>query len=175
MVNIITSEHKEIFNATIDHLISKEGLGTPCLLSYNSNITSKTDCNNCLIDPIYKQSMGKYNGTGPRSFPDGAVCPECNGQGFLSINNSEIIYMAVLVSEKTWIDIGGIEKAQIPAGSVQTISKSDTFNKIMNSYSMSISDQNGINNNLAYQRHSDPTYVGFGSHNYLITIWKKIL
>jgi hypothetical protein len=118
--------------------------------------------------------MGKYNGSGPRSFPEGAVCPVCNGVGFLVINNSETIYMAVLVSEKNWINIG-LDPVKIPQGSLQTISKADTFNKIMNSYSMAISDQNGTNNNLLYERDSDPTYVGFGNNDYIITMWKRII
>lgn len=172
-MNIITNEYKQIFNEAIDHLISQDGLGTACKMSYNSNINSSTECDNCLIDPIYKKSMGKYNGSGPRSFVEGSVCPVCNGDGYIVINNSEILYMAVLVSEKSWIDIG-LDRTQLPNGSLQTISKADTFTKIMNSYSMSISDQNGINDNLLYQRNSDPTYVGFGSNNYIITMWKRI-
>lgn len=172
-MNIITNEHKQLFNEAIDHLISKEGLGTACQISYNSNITSSTDCNNCLIDPIYKKSMGKYNNTGPRSFPEGSICPVCNGEGYIAINNSEILYMAVLVSEKSWIDIG-LDRTKLPNGSVQTISSASTFKKLMNSYSMSISDQNGVNNNLLYERNGDPTYVGFGSNNYIITMWKRI-
>jgi len=172
--NVITKEHKTLFKDAIDSLISSEGLGTPCKLSYNSNITTTSDCTNCLIDPIYKKSMGKYNGSGPRSFPEGGVCPVCNGEGFVTINNSETLYMAVLVSEKTWIDIG-LSSVQIPQGSLQTISKADTFLKIMNSYSMTISDQNGLNNNLVYQRNSDPTYVGFGNNDYIITMWKRLI
>lgn len=171
--HIFTNEYKSIFNDAIDLLISNTGLGTPCKLSYNSNISVTTDCDNCLIDPIYKKSMGKYNGTGPRSFPDGGVCPVCNGEGYTTINNSETLYMAVLVSEKSWIDIG-LDRVKLPNGSLQTISKADTFNKLMNSYSMSISDQNGINNNLSYERNGDPTYVGFGSNDYIITMWKRI-
>jgi len=172
--SVLTPQYKQVYKDAIDSLISSNGLGTQCKLSYNSNITSATDCNNCLIDPIYKKSMGKYNGSGPRSFPEGAVCPVCNGAGFLVVNNSETIYMAVLVSEKNWINIG-LDPVKIPQGSLQTISKADTFNKIMNSYSMAISDQNGTNNNLLYERDSDPTYVGFGNNDYIITMWKRII
>lgn len=171
---VITTEHKAIYKDAIDMLLSSQGLGTACKIVYNSNIVSSTDCNNCLIDPIYKKSMGKYNGSGPRSFPEGSVCPVCNGEGFIASNNSEIVYMAVLVSEKTWINIG-LDQTKIPQGSLQTISTADTFNKIMNSYSMSISDQNNINNNLIYQRNSDPTYDGFGNNDYIITMWKRLI
>lgn len=171
--DVLNSDVKKIYKEAIDALISINGLGTPCRLSYNSNITTATDCNNCLIDPIYKKSMGKYNGSGPRAFPEGAICPVCNGEGYITINNSEVIYMAILVSEKTWIDIG-LDRTKLPNGSLQSISKADTFTKIINSYSMSISDQNGINNNLLYERNGDPTYVGFGSNDYIITMWKRI-
>lgn len=171
--NILNNDVKNIYKEAIDALISENGLGTPCRLTYNSNITRQTDCDNCLLDPIYKKSTGKYNGTGPRIFSEGAVCPVCNGEGYIVDNQSEIIYMAILVSEKTWIDIG-VNNVKLPNGSLQSISKADTFTKIMNSYSMSISDQNGINNNLLYERNGDPTYVGFGSNDYIITMWKRV-
>ena len=36
-------------------------------------------------------------------------------------------------------------------------------------------DNNGLNNNLVYQRNSDPTYVGFGNNDYIITMWKRLI
>lgn len=171
---IFSTSYKNLFNQAIDTLISGNGLGTLCKLNYQKPINSTNDCDNCIIDPIYKQSMGKYNGIGPRPFQDGSVCPVCNGIGYTMPNTSENVYMAVIVSEKDWIDIG-LDKTKIPNGSVQTISKAETAAKIKNTYSMNISNENGTDNNLLYERYSDPQYVGFGSHDYIITIWKKIL
>lgn len=172
--NIINSDMKSLYRDAIDSIVNQGGLATPCKLSYKIAINTTNDCDNCLIDPIYKKSMGKYNGSGVAPFPEGSVCPICNGEGYKTPNNEEIVHLAVLTSEKSWIDIG-LDKTKIPDGSVQTICRATLAQKIKNSFSLTISDHNGINNNLQYERYSDPAYMGFGSHDYVITIWKRII
>lgn len=42
----------------------------------------KTPCNNCIVDPISKRSMGVYNKRGPKPFPiEEKICPVCRGAG----------------------------------------------------------------------------------------------
>ncbi len=43
-------------------------------------VKPKQPCNNCILDPINKQSMGVYRRGGPKPF-DGRVCPVCSGKG----------------------------------------------------------------------------------------------
>jgi hypothetical protein len=171
---IISAEYKAIFQDAIDTVVTQGGLATPCKLTYNTNINSSNDCDNCLIDPIYKKSMGKYNGSGIAPFPEGSICPICNGEGFQTPNNQEVVYMGVIATEKNWIDIG-MDTTKIPNGAVQTICKSNLAQKIKNSYSLTITDSHGLNSNLQYERLSDVAYLGFGSHDYIVTMWKRLL
>lgn len=169
---IITEEHKNIFNQAIDTLISAKGLGTQCKLIYLDRLDSTDVCKNCNIDPIYKKSTNKYNGTGPAPFPDNSICPVCNGDGYLRSDNSEIITMAVLTSEKSWIDIG-LDNARLPNGAIQTICQSVYAPQINNAIGIIISDDKKLNNTLEYEKMTDISYIGFGSHRYIITMWKK--
>ena len=172
--NILSNEYKSLFNNAIDAVVTQGGLATPCKLSYNVSINATNDCDNCLIDPIYKKSMGKYNGTGIAPFPEGSICPICNGEGFQTPNSQETVYMGVIATEKNWIDTG-LDTAKIPDGAVQTICKANLAQKIKNSYSLTITDSQGLNNNLQYERLSDVTYLGFGSHDYIVTMWKRLI
>lgn len=172
--NIISPELKSIYKSMIDEVLSSSGLATKVKISYLKNITSATDCENCIVDPIYKKSTGKYNGSGPMPFPDGGVCPYCNGDGFVTPNSEEYCYMAVLTSEKSWIDIG-LDPLKLPDSSIQTICPASLAQKIKNSYSITIVDDVGTNNNLSYEKNSDIIYLGFGSHDYAITMWKRII
>lgn len=52
---------------------------TPELASANI-ITKKITCNNCLIDPISRTSLGIYKKGGPIPFT-GKICPICGGSG----------------------------------------------------------------------------------------------
>jgi hypothetical protein len=172
--NIISPELKGLYKDAINELLSSSGLATKVKINYLRNINTANDCDNCVIDPIYKKSTGKYNGTGLMPFSDGSVCPVCNGDGYSTPNSEEYCYMAVLTSEKSWVDIG-LDPVKIPAGSVQTIAVATLSQKIKNAYSITIVDHNGINNNLSYERDSDIIHLGFGGHDYAITMWKKMI
>lgn len=172
--NIITPEHKALYKDAISAVIAKDGLGSLCKLTYLNNINSHNQCNNCSIDPIYKVSTGKYNGSGPVPFPEGAICPICKGQGYKTGNSEELVYMAVLSSEKAWIKIG-IDPVKIPNGSVQTICDSSLYQKIKNSFSLTLSDDNGINENLKYERAGDISSFGFGNDSFAVAIWKRMI
>jgi hypothetical protein len=171
--NIISPEFKSIYKSAIDELLSKNGLATQVKITYLRNVQPSDDCNNCIVDPIYKRSTGKYNNTGPEPFSDGSVCPVCNGDGYKIPNADDTCYMGVLTSEKSWIDIG-LDNTKLPEGSIQTVCTADLAQKIKNSYSLTIVDNNGINNNLSYERNGDITYLGLGSHDYAITMWKRL-
>jgi hypothetical protein len=170
--SIITEEHKNLFNQAIDSVISSSGLGTSCKLIYLDRLDSTDVCTNCSIDPIYKKSTNKYNGTGPSPFPDNSTCPVCNGDGYLRNDNSEIITMAVLTSEKSWIDTG-LDNAKLPNGAIQTICQAIYASKINNAIGIIISDDKKLNNTLEYEKIADLSYIGFGSHRYVIAMWKK--
>lgn len=62
--------------SAIDDLILY--LGKECKVVYPPKIIA---CVNCLVDPIGKKSKNIYLSGGPVPFPQGSICPVCDGAG----------------------------------------------------------------------------------------------
>lgn len=176
--NIITQQHKELFNQAIDALLADTGLSTPCKLVYDVAPTQENMlCDNCIFDPISQLSSNHYNGTGPVPF-DNAVCPICLGSGYttkskLANRSEEIIYMAILSDSKYFMKINS-QTMNIPDGSIQTICSIDYLQKIMNASYLVINEPKLLNySNYSYQRAGSPDYDGFGEYRYIITTWNR--
>ena len=170
--NLLTNEFKSYFNDSIDYLLSDTGLTRSCLLVYSDRLTNENICNNCILDPIYKKSTGHYNSTGPKPF-NNSICPVCNGDGFQAENDEEAVSLAVLFTEKSWIKTLNLD-VKIPDGSIQSICSASLAQKINNSSSLILSDNNGINRSMKYERFGDVSYIGFHSNDYIVTMWKKL-
>ena len=165
-MNIISSELKALFNAQIDMILATDGLTVPCSLKYNS--TNTTFCKNCIYDKIMNQSLNKYNGTGPVSFPEGSICPVCGGFGKVDYDSSETVYMAVILDSKYWLNWGP-KFVNTPNISAQTLCSISLLNKI-NNCTQAVLNSNIGSNNL-YTKAGDPTPMGFGNHDYILTNW----
>ena len=166
MTNIISSELKKLFNTHIDMLLAQDGLTVPCSLKYNS--TRKTLCSNCIYDPILNQSLNKYNGTGPADFPEGSLCPVCGGFGKIDYDTSEIVYLAVILDSKYWLNWGP-SFVNAPNISAQTLCSISLINKLNNCV-QAVLNTNLPSNNL-YTKAAAPTPLGFGNHDYILTNW----
>ncbi len=75
----LTSDMVQTIQDATDDLINQ--LGKLCRLIYPPNVS---DCPNCIFDDTTGRSSNRYNGTGPQPFPDGTICPVCNGTGHVS-------------------------------------------------------------------------------------------
>lgn len=51
----------------------------------------KSNCSNCKYDKVTDSSNGVYNGTGPKPFKNGSVCPVCGGKGKITTSESKTI------------------------------------------------------------------------------------
>lgn len=162
---------KDVYNGAIDSILANPGLTIPCKLLYSSE-SNLTVCSNCIFDPVTKLSSNIYNGTGPRPFVDATICPVCMGDGSTRIENSEIIYMAVLFDSKYWLDWGS-KSVNIASGQVQTICLSTLLPKIRNAKSVIFDTSLEQYRDVVYQRAGDPKPVGFGNTRYIFTMWQN--
>jgi hypothetical protein len=174
--NIITEQHKKLFNSAIDSLLADNGLTTLCKLVYDIAPSKQNMlCDNCIFDPISQLSSNRYNSTGPVPFDD-AVCPICLGSGYttkqtLDNKYEEKLYLAVLSDSKYFMKIN-TQTTNIPDGTIQTICSIDHLQKIMNA-SYLIIDEPKLSSyaNYSYQRAGSPNFDGFGDNRYIITMW----
>jgi hypothetical protein len=72
----IDQEIRTVAEQAITDLIDQ--LGKTCLLVYPP---TWEPCANCLYDEIGQKSSNHWRTGGPLPFPNGSVCPSCNGQG----------------------------------------------------------------------------------------------
>lgn len=167
--NIISNQFKATYQQAIDGLLADTGLTVPCLLKYDFK---KLFCSNCVFDSMSNRSSNIYNSTGPQPFPSYGICPVCNGTGYIETNNSETLYLAVIFDPRLFVKLGS-SMLNIPEGSVQTISKFTTINKIKNANSIIFNTNIADYAQYEYIRDGEPNPCGLGEHQYIITMWKK--
>ena len=116
MANIFTLDSSivTIASQAIDDLINQ--LGKACLLLYPPRAQA---CNNCIPDPVGRKSSNHWLSGGPMQFPDGSMCPLCNGVGQLMQQHTETItLLCAWEPSKFFVKLPA--SVQLPAGSIQT-------------------------------------------------------
>ena len=165
---LISADFKQLFVDAIDEILSNTGLTVPCTLIYSSS--KITVCPNCHLNPMTGKSSGQYKTGGPISFSAG-VCPYCHGDGKTISTSSETLYLAVIWDSKQWI-------GKFPVGNpnefCQTISKSTTFDEIKRASHIIIDTTKTAYSKNKYERASEPSFVEFGSTDYIFTTWKRM-
>lgn len=169
---LINSAFKDIFNQAIDSLLDVGALSIPCRLQYNKEYSETSYCGNCIYDPISEASSNTYNNsTGYVSFPNGSICPVCNGFGKIILDSNETVYLGVILDGKYWLNYGP-NFVQIPNLSAQTLCKIELSPKIAQATSMVLVDSYDYSPTV-YTKLGAPIPMGLGDHKYILTNWGK--
>lgn len=116
----LTNDVKAITANAIDSLINQ--LGKACKLIYPPKMVP---CGNCIADNVGMKSSNRWLSGGPLPFPDGSLCPLCNGKGFEAQEISESIKLLVTWNPKKFDypllqEKPGVQLVEVPAGTIQT-------------------------------------------------------
>lgn len=90
-------------------------LGKDCTLYYPPRAMP---CTNCVPGPGNAPSV-RWRSGGPTPFPDGSLCPLCNGKNQLFEEITEPIKMLCAWSPKDWY-VPAARNVQVPEGRIQT-------------------------------------------------------
>ena len=84
--------------------------------------------------------------------------------------------MALIYDQRKWLDMGHDKTAQMGENYIQTLSKtSTTFMKLQRAKAI-IADSSIENySRERYVRDGEPITIGFGSSDYTVCMWKKVL
>lgn len=156
---------KQLYESSIDSILSQNGLTIPVTLVYANN--KPRYCDNCVFDPVSNKSSNTYNDAGPNPFPENSVCPVCLGMGQISSEANETLYMAVLFDSKYWINIDP-RIVNITDSMAQTICKSELLPKLANANEIYFNNDS----TERYLRAGDPKFAGLGNSKYIFTMWK---
>lgn len=76
-----------------------------------------TYCDNCKIDPIGKKSSNIWINGGPAPFPNGSLCPMCEGKGTIA---QEVYYDVTMLIQEDPTKFEKIFSVNFPDGAIQT-------------------------------------------------------
>lgn len=110
----LTPSIKGIAQQAITDLISQ--LGKDCTLIWPPRATP---CPDCLPDLIGKKSSNRWRTGGPVWFPDGSICPMCQGKGQLFEEKTKTIKMLCAWSPKDFF-LKVPFNIQVPDNQIQT-------------------------------------------------------
>lgn len=167
---LLTPEFKNLFTQAIDAILDpSSGLVNTCTIKYASSPTEQTLCNNCIYDTISLLSSNIYNGTGPRPFGDGSICPVCEGSGQITSSagstTDQVVSLAVITDSKSFINIA--DSLNISAGTIQTLCRIELLPKLNNATQL-------VFNGVAYRRLAMPQTCGLADHQYVVMLWSNI-
>jgi hypothetical protein len=150
----------------IDELL--RGLSIPCRLVYSG--TKFTACPNCKINTITGKSANTYRSGGPIPFSKG-TCPFCSGEGKIAAeNDDDTVNLAVIWDYKKWLQIGYVGS---PEGKVQIICPLGLISRIKKASEIIVNTQLEKFVRHRFIREGEPTPIGFGDDQYIVTMWKR--
>ncbi len=166
---IITAEHKTIFRDAIDALLHSDGLTLPCRFIYGG--TKYVLCVNCQFNSMTGKSNNVYLSGGPVPFYHGQ-CPMCGGEGKIPQEaTSDPIYLAVIWAYRKWLPMS--VKVDSPDGMIQTICAMDRISQIKKAKEIVVDTNIEKFVRHKFMRDSEPEPAGFGSDDYIVTLWKR--
>jgi hypothetical protein len=170
----------ETYNSGIDSLI--DNLGVVC---YCVNPPTKSDCTNCVLNPLSKVSANIYSAGGPIPFPTGSQCPYCLGRGWIELESQVAITVMVVYDPKTfWL--GSIRGRQtganvlegtqwkVPDGIIQLIGYTSSIAPIERANYLLINQPQYNSQKNKYKRYGDPSIEGLGQNRYFFQFMERM-
>jgi len=146
-----------------------DSLGKDCTLVYPPKIEP---CPNCYIDPRTRRSNNRYKAGGPKSFPNGTICPWCGGAGQSKKEETEDLKLRVYWTPKDWVNLN-IE-LDAPESSAQVIGYMKDLPKFEKAqYILLNKDIQGYTR-LTCQRTGEAIPWGFRQNRYFIQFVQRI-
>lgn len=169
---IIDSSAKTLFNNMIDAILYDDSLTVPCTLVYGDS--KWTMCPNCTYSPVLGRSAGLYTSGGPEPFPDGSVCPYCNGKGKVADAAEESVSLAVIFGKSEWKTQLMDTTQKQPKFDAQTLSSlSGTYKKIKRAKYLILDSDISDEVREKFTLDGEPIPCGFGDNRYILCNWIK--
>lgn len=165
---MINSTFNKTFTDQIDRMFGTNGLSRPCKLI--SQDRKKTQCPNCIIDPISGKSSGRYKVGGDINFPYGQLCPVCNGVGFLYNSRECTIDLLVIYDYRKFLSFN--TNVNIPDGAIEVVAKFENLANLQSANTLIVDTSAGYIPNNTYEPLSQPQPIGLGGSDYLFMYWK---
>jgi hypothetical protein len=177
---IVTPAMQTMWKQAIEAMIESGGpCACPCDLIYQG--TKFSDCPNCIYNAVGNKSANRYQAGGPNPFPNGSLCPVCQGKGKLMPQAvTEDLYMGVFWNYKDWKEFGltsagnRADSLNFPEGIVKTLSKIETYSQIMRCTEAILDTSLENYARHRFTRQGEPNPHGLGAPAFIVTTWKRV-
>lgn len=160
---IITSALKTTFNNMIDAVIEAGACSIPCEITYGGQ--RFTNCVNC--------QGGIYAPGGPIPFPNGMVCPLCQGTNKIESVETESVDLLCIFDSKKWRGLNVSDPSTFNMYA-QTMSLLSLYPKLKAAKHIILDSDNKLYMRNVYKRYGEPEPCGFGDMRYIITSWERV-
>jgi hypothetical protein len=164
----IPSEHKTIYNDTINALIDSV-YGIDCSMKQPF---TKTDCPNCLLNTMSNTSSGQYKAGGPVAFEDGQICPYCNGVGYIESQVANTVRMLIYWDASQWAKENGIT-IKFPDGLIVSKGKMASYKTVESADSMVVHNDIPTLPMFKYRRWGEMSPFGIGKDSFFVAYWQR--
>lgn len=161
---IITAALKTTFNNAIDALLEDAACTVACTIVYGGQKFEQ--CSNC--------QGGVYVPGGPIPFPNGRVCPLCQGTSRKEVEQTETIYLMPIFDSKKWVTTAVKTSAKYPNEVCETMSHLTLMPKLKAAKHIIIDSTNSGYTQNVFKRVGEPEPCGFGDMRYIITAWERV-
>lgn len=166
---IISSELKNLHTNAISALLYDDACTQACKLSYG--VTKHDPCVNCIYDGVGRKSSNRYLPGGPIPFPNGSICPMCNGAGLKAVETTENIKLMVIWDYKQFINLNTVNN---PEGKIQTVGFAKDAPKIKRAKDIIVATDLAAVATHRFNRISEPQPCGFGTNSFIECLWERI-
>ena len=167
MVMTLPSGIFTIYQEAVDMFIND--FGHNCTLLYHPK---KTQCVNCVYNPIGKVSANRYLAGGPMPFAAGGICPVCNGTGFNEVAQSDIVKLNIYWKPRDWIKAG--IPIDIPDGMIQTRGFLADWPKLDRAIELQVHNDIANFRISRFTRQGELIPHGLGQDKYVLGFWRRI-
>lgn len=103
-------------------------------------------------------------------FPEGHICPICNGEGAFPVTTIQAKNMVVVFDNKRFISFGNVD---VPQADMQTITPITMYKELSTVDYITVDPTVTPYTQNKFTRVSEPQPVGLGSNRYIFTNWER--
>jgi hypothetical protein len=165
----LSADVKKIAQDAIDDLIDQ--LGKDCLLLYPA---LPEICENCVLDPIGNKSSNYWINGGAIPFPNGSICPSCNGSGYHFKQITKPIKLLIGNSPAEWF-VKMPSNLQVPAGMIQTKGYVSNLPDVLQSRKLIVQISLEPMVRFTYELYGEPIDQGnIVQNRYWVGMWSRV-
>lgn len=170
----------QTFNDGVDALIDNGGILVEVVYP-----PLKTDCPNCVLNPLSRVSANIYQAGGPYPFTNGSQCPNCLGVGHIItpstasirvivINDPKSYWLNSVRGRQTGADVTNNMHWNSPDGVIQLWGKLNDLPNIERADFIFINSSMKNLHKNKYKKYGQASTEGFGQNRYFMQMLEKI-